>query len=155
MYGINHDEAFNRTNAILGICRRLNIDTVAGPASSGVVIASMCFIRSRSGKRKVNALLLGKKGYRRRKHPPSPKTLGHEKVERILIVDDCAESGDAIIHAIKEIREYFPTALVTGVFCNGMFSYNSIKRLLSCHHKLRFFTHFLLRGVEEIHYNEN
>lgn len=142
MYGANHDTVLSRTAIILDICRKLNIDTVAGPAMSGVVIASMCFMRSMGD---VNAILLGKDGFKRSKHEAFPKILIGQDIgilNRIMIVDDCIESGDTIIHAINEIEEFFSNITIIAIYSDGGFYWNEdvILRMRRRILGVRFFT---------------
>jgi len=101
-YGYNHRDVFTGAGQILNLCKELDVDTVAGPATSGVVIAMACFMRSRRWKRSIKAMLLEKRGYERAKHNPGPKLLGEGPVKNILVVDDCVASGESFLHAINE-----------------------------------------------------
>lgn len=106
-YYNDHATAWEYAGDLLRLCRKLKVDTVAGPVTSGVVIAMACFMRSCRSKYKVKALLLGKEGYRREKHGSGPKIMGTGQVCRVLVVDDCVSSGDAMVYAVKELQEFF------------------------------------------------
>ena len=103
MYWDNRKKVIADANSILNLCDSLKIDTIAGPTTSGAVIASICFALSD----KINVLFLGKKGYRRNKHGDGIQGFfgkEHGPFGRILIVDDASETGDSIFDAINEIK---------------------------------------------------
>jgi len=107
-YGDDHDRVWRLAGRLLRLCRKLNIDTVAGPVTSGVMVAMACFMRSCKSKYRVRAMLLGKDGYCRAKHGDGPKFMGAGTTKRILIVDDCVSVGDAMVYAIGEIKKHIP-----------------------------------------------
>jgi orotate phosphoribosyltransferase len=117
MYGYYLEQVIELANKILDLCQKENIGVVSGPVSSGVVIATACFVQSQYHEHKIKALLLGKPGYRREKHPNYPKILGsydHENV-RTLIVDDTIATGAAMKEAIIEIEKRSSKHKVIGV----------------------------------------
>jgi orotate phosphoribosyltransferase len=120
MYGYTHDRVFEGTEAILKLCKVLQIDTIAGPATSGVVIAMACFMRSRLWNNPINAMLLEKNGCKRAWHSKGAKFMGNGRYNRVLIVDDCTEYGDTLIHAIGQVvnseEDLKPVACVTWYF---------------------------------------
>ena len=151
MYGDGYNGAIIKINKVLKICRDLDIDTIAGPVMSGAIIAIGCFLQSgnKGFKNPISALLLEKDGYRRRKHSSGPKILGYFGINRILMVDDCIYSGDAIIDAIKETYHNFTSVNIIGcMFMSILGGIEAIRTVKNCYPHLRFFS--LYTGEIEI-----
>ena len=151
MYGDGYYGAIIKINKVLKICHDLDIDTVAGPVMSGAIIAMGCFLQSgnKNIKNPINAILLEKKGYCRRKHGSGPKIFGRHGINRILIVDDCICSGYAVIDAIQRTYNSFTSVNIIGcMFMSIPGGKKAIRIVKNCYPHLRFFS--LYTGEIEI-----
>ena len=150
-YGDTKEQVIRYTRNILLFCNILKIKTIAGPATSGVVIAMACFMLS---DKPLDVLFLGKKGYRRRNHSAGPQAMtaidnysSRFPFGRILIVDDCTETGKSFIDSIKEIRRYnLQQSTIVGCVTSS-FSSKSAYRIHSIYPDVRLFS---LKHMSEV-----
>lgn len=151
IYNKSYENIYSKCNGIVKVCKKLNIDTVAGPASSGVVIAVSVFMIANQKKYPMNAILLRKEGYVRQKHSSGVKYLGDlRKVENILVVDDLVSTGESMLYALDEVKKECFDINIIGCLSSS-FGFSSLSLINRKYPNMRFFYYSYNNGnYEEI-----
>jgi len=149
IYGYTYISIYKECEKIFNVCKKLGVDTIAGPASSGVSVAVAVFMVSNSKEYPLNALLLGKKGYVRHKHSSGIKYLGNSnKMKNVLVVDDIVSSGESMLYALNEIKDGDLDVNIIGCLSNS-FSYSAMSLIKEADPNIRIFCHGYFQGCYE------
>jgi len=139
IYENGYFHIYENCKKIVDVCKKLNVDTIAGPASSGVAIAVSVFMVSYQKKYPLNALLLGKEGYVRQKHCSGVKYIGNSNnIKNILVVDDLVASGESMLYALDEIKKECLDVNIIGCL-SSCFGFSSLSLIKEKYPGMRFF----------------
>jgi len=110
MYYYREEKIDRVIQTLCDICDELKINVIAGPVLSGVIMVAAVVSR----RPHIMGVALGKPDnlYRPSKHCEGVRQFGGKynhftKSFRVMLVDDLVSSGESLIHAYKELKEFF------------------------------------------------